>query len=58
MNKFFKSLVVLTAVIPFLVRAEPAGNPPSPWSEPPAVFATLNAAPPVDEAAIDAAEGV
>ena len=40
------------------ITAAEAGNPPQPWSEPPAVFATLNPAKPVDEAGIDAAEGV
>ena len=40
------------------IAAAEAGNPPSPWREPPAVFASLRSAPAADEAAIDAAEGV
>lgn len=40
------------------ITAAAAGTLPSPWREPPAVFATLNTAPPADEAGIDAAEGV
>jgi carbon-monoxide dehydrogenase large subunit len=37
------------------MRDARAGNPPSPWREPPAVF---GASGPVDEAGIDAAEGI
>ena len=40
------------------ITAAEAGNPPSPWREPPAVFAAVGSAPAVDEAGIDAAEGV
>jgi aerobic carbon-monoxide dehydrogenase large subunit len=39
------------------IAAAQAGNPPEPWRDPPDVFAVANAAP-IDEAAIDAAEGV
>ena len=40
------------------LRAAEAGSPPEPWSEPPAVFASLGHKVAADEAAIDAAEGV
>ncbi len=39
------------------VRAAEAGSPPDPWREPPAAFARIGKVE-VDEAAIDAAEGV
>ena len=40
------------------LRAAEAGSPPEPWSEPPALFASLGHKVAADEAAIDAAEGV
>jgi aerobic carbon-monoxide dehydrogenase large subunit len=40
------------------IAAAEAGSPPDPWREPPAIFSKLNPNQAIDEAGIDAAEGV
>ena len=40
------------------IRAAETGTLPDPWSEPPAVFARLAAGQQVDEAGLQAAEGI